>query len=250
MSFYVTLPSNSSMNFYPDNTLTHFITKLHQPLQLIGTYEVALSEIIFPFNWIPNLKGTIEVGQRVGKEPIITTINMSDVIPTLKSLSMNSLTLNINGQLNTKKLKSSMSYNENNNRISLEVHETEYMHFSDELKTLFGLPYNLFEVRYEKTEQRPRHLNNINNVYVYCDCIDYQYVGDSFTPLLRVVAVSNDLRYGDYLNVSYDSPHYVPVSRNTINTVEITLRTDTGEPIKFNYGKVLVKLHFRPKAIY
>ena len=51
MSFYVTLFSNASQNEFPNNTLTHFTTKLKNPIRLEGNYEVALSEIMFPKNW-------------------------------------------------------------------------------------------------------------------------------------------------------------------------------------------------------
>ena len=38
-----------------------------------------------------------------------------------------------------------------------------------------------------------------------------------------------------------------PVSVNSIDTLEINIRDDTGKPIQFEAGKVLVKLHFQPK---
>lgn len=50
--FYLTLPSNSSEQYYPDNTLTRFTTRLHSTLELEGSWEVGLSEIIFPSSWI------------------------------------------------------------------------------------------------------------------------------------------------------------------------------------------------------
>ena len=49
--FYLTLPSNSSEKYYPDNTLTHFITKLHNDLSLDGEWEVGLADIMYPRNW-------------------------------------------------------------------------------------------------------------------------------------------------------------------------------------------------------
>src|SRR3989442_2905350 len=49
--FYLTLPSNSSEKYYPANTLTHFITKLHNDVTLTGEWEVALAEIMYPRNW-------------------------------------------------------------------------------------------------------------------------------------------------------------------------------------------------------
>ena len=34
--FYLTLPSNSSQQYYPDNTMTDFTTKLASPVELTG----------------------------------------------------------------------------------------------------------------------------------------------------------------------------------------------------------------------
>ena len=53
-SFYVTLPSNSSMNYYPGNTLANYanyVTKLPHSFDLLGEWEVGLSEIQFPISW-------------------------------------------------------------------------------------------------------------------------------------------------------------------------------------------------------
>ena len=49
--FYVTLPSNSSGAYYPDNTLSDFTTKLFKPIDLTGEWEVALTEISFPHSF-------------------------------------------------------------------------------------------------------------------------------------------------------------------------------------------------------
>jgi hypothetical protein len=47
----MTLPSDSSMNYYPDNTLSNYITKLSQLFDLDGSWEVGLSEVLFPLSW-------------------------------------------------------------------------------------------------------------------------------------------------------------------------------------------------------
>ena len=39
----------------------------------------------------------------------------------------------------------------------------------------------------------------------------------------------------------------MPVSKRLINTIEIKLADDGGEPIVFTEGKVIVVLHFRRK---
>ena len=55
--FYRTLPSNSSMNYYPENTLTKYVTKLHSSMSLDGEWEVGLAEISFPRSWYTVNKG-------------------------------------------------------------------------------------------------------------------------------------------------------------------------------------------------
>src|SRR5207253_5977959 len=49
--FWLTLPSNSSMDIYPQNTLQNYTTKLTKPLNLTENYEVALAQITFPNNF-------------------------------------------------------------------------------------------------------------------------------------------------------------------------------------------------------
>jgi len=49
--FYLTLPSNSSQQFFPENTLTEFTTKLSSTIELNGEWEVGLAEIMFPRSW-------------------------------------------------------------------------------------------------------------------------------------------------------------------------------------------------------
>jgi hypothetical protein len=60
MSFYVTLPSNSSYEFYPDNKLNNFTTKLHSTIKLDGDYEVGLVDISYPQNWSYRKNGKIQ----------------------------------------------------------------------------------------------------------------------------------------------------------------------------------------------
>ena len=46
--FYLTLPSNSSMDYYADNTVARYTTKLTNTVELEGEWEVGLTEISFP----------------------------------------------------------------------------------------------------------------------------------------------------------------------------------------------------------
>src|ERR1700678_578508 len=50
-NFYISLPSNSSFKFFPNNTLANFRVMLARPLLLTGNYEVALVEMYFSRAW-------------------------------------------------------------------------------------------------------------------------------------------------------------------------------------------------------
>jgi hypothetical protein len=92
----------------------------------------------------------------------------------------------------------------------------------------------------------PPHVNKISSLYLYTDIIEHQFVGDTFAPLLRTIAVPNNLRYGDNISHDYIQPHYIPIIRNNIDNIEIDF--DTGESIQFVSGKVIVKSHFRTRT--
>ena len=72
--FYLTLPSNSSSKYFPNNTLTHFVTKLHNDVSLSGDWEVALVDIMYPQNWYNVIGQYIDVSlnRTIDIEPEIT----------------------------------------------------------------------------------------------------------------------------------------------------------------------------------
>jgi len=49
--FYLTLPSNASMDLYPENTLTRYVTSLTQIISMSGQWECGLVEIQYPHSW-------------------------------------------------------------------------------------------------------------------------------------------------------------------------------------------------------
>ncbi|ELT95821.1 hypothetical protein CAPTEDRAFT_188804, partial [Capitella teleta] len=49
--FYLVLPSNSSFDFYPDNTVANYTTRLPRDIELSGEWEVGLEEIQYSHNW-------------------------------------------------------------------------------------------------------------------------------------------------------------------------------------------------------
>jgi hypothetical protein len=88
------------------------------------------------------------------------------------------------------------------------------------------------------------HIESIQTLFIYTDLIEYQYVGDEFSPLLRNVVVSQS--YSHPVAILYDNPHYVKINKNLVSSINIDIRDETGREIDFIEGKVIIKLHFRP----
>jgi len=57
--FYLTLPSDSSSKYYPENTTASFKTKLSDRIDLDGEYEVGMTQLIYPHSWY-NFKNSDE----------------------------------------------------------------------------------------------------------------------------------------------------------------------------------------------
>ena len=81
------------------------------------------------------------------------------------------------------------------------------------------------------------------NLFVYCDLIQSQYVGDGLVPLLRIVPVEGE--DGQRVSKSFVRSQYVPDRRKQFETIEVNIKRDTGESVPFDFGGVLLTLHFR-----
>ncbi|CAH3160608.1 unnamed protein product [Porites lobata] len=66
-----------------------------------------------------------------------------------------------------------------------------------------------------------------HDLFIYCDLIQSQYVGDALVPLLRIVPVEG--KVGERVSKSFLRPQYLPVSRKQFETFEVNIKTDTGE---------------------
>jgi len=86
----------------------------------------------------------------------------------------------------------------------------------------------------------------IQSVYVYCDVLEHVPVGDAKAPLLRIVD-TDDKAIGNVHRV-FNPLLYVPLQKNTFNTIDIDMRTDFGSigtNVPFLSGNSFVVLEFR-----
>lgn len=106
-----------------------------------------------------------------------------------------------------------------------------------------GLSYSAFSNTREKNETHiPKYL------YIYCDIVEKRHVGDSFSPLLRVVRVPPIRMNGDTATVTFDNPHFMNLSKRSFDCIEIYITDEKGKLVSFDKGKVILTLQFQTAA--
>jgi len=281
--FYLTLPSNSSANYYDDNTLTKFTTRLQSSMSLRGEWEVGLSEIIFPHTWLTLSKedATFQVNWLVRPE-MNSEDNVQDIFhvrdETFTELYRDELSITpgyydsiteILREMNDAIVASrwnplvsqteddplrifpQLKYNETSKRATFLMQKNQAFSFSKNLATILGVMPN-------QNPSKPNLYDDgclwegeavcdlsvgINYMMVYCDLLEHVPVGDTKAPLLRIVDASGS--NGAIVHRTFDDARYIPLQKKHFDSIEIDIRDDLGKPIAFENGKLVVTLHFR-----
>ena len=87
----------------------------------------------------------------------------------------------------------------------------------------------------------------ITEIFIYTDIVVSHHVGDTLAPLLRVIPCIDEK--DDQIVKHYDAPLYFPLRKNFIETIEIELKSSSGDNIIFSGGKTFVVLSFRRKKL-
>jgi len=240
--FFVVLPSDSSMVYFPDNTVAHYKTKLVNTICNDGDYEVALVELMYPMNY----------NNFVVKEPLVAVRSHHGLENRWELVSgyfdhVDTLIDYMNKEYQklytAEQSKPLFTYDKATKQISLEYSGTtcdklkKNVPFSSGLNDDFVERFGLLncETQFELSGQRL--------MYVYSDIVDPYLVGDVKTPLLRVIAPKGDR--DEIVTAAFSNPYYVPVARRGFDTIEVNINDELGDPMPFTGGKSVVILHFR-----
>lgn len=265
MSFYVTLPSDSSMNYFPENKISHYFTRLPMPLDLKGEWEVGLTELIYPHTWrniteygneyeyvLGNSLELADGRPRNGNEYEHDDSDTKKIrIPSGYYESPNDIIKVINYQKFNDRI--SISYNKHTKKVKVSLKKYAQLKFLSGLAECLGFPpgevvsnVSTPSSTFESPFIADPHAD-FKLLYLYSDIVEPQIVGDTVAPLLRVIPVKGE--DGDMIHEVFDRPHYIPVTRKNFQTIETVIRTHTGRLVSFDRGKLIVKLHFRQKYL-
>ena len=258
--FYLTLPSNSSLQYYPDNTLTHFTTQLGRSVDLTGLWEVGLAEIQYPHTWhnvnekegwicidTKGRKTTVKLpaGQYDTPEQLIGGLNQMLDLRQTYSIRKRRIAVDLTDPTHVNLKKVHFSYYEIMQKATISVKQGSSVELSPILKRMLGMQMTTLAAG----SHEGAHVVDVNqgfhSLYVYCNVVEPRPVGDSEVPLLRIVPIEG--KSGQMMTKTYENIQYIPVSQKHFRTLDMDIKKDTGEPVPFECGKLVVTLHFRKR---
>ena len=177
--FYLTLPSNSSMNYFPINTLTHYTTKLPKIMDLDGAWEIGLAEIQYPHSWynVTNNEAWL----------MVHFYNESELQKHLVLLpdgcysSAKRIVKSIEGKKHRTELKNKfhMFFNEINHKIDMKVKKDCQVIISPLLQSMLGFRQAKFPAGEYASDWVADVKKGLYSLYVYCPLVKSRMVGDA-----------------------------------------------------------------------
>ena len=235
--FHLTLPSNASLDVFSDNKTTSYRVKLLQTIDLEGNWEVGLYSISYPNTWYTLQKGfdthiyyadqsglflaaIVDYGYYTSIEDLAKAINAS---------------LLATGDVGDNIL---LTYNALTGKVTVQMKNGFQFGLVKPLSIMLG--FGEKDVIVKKPTESPyvADLTTVSTMYMYCDIVEPQIVGDTSAQLLKSIAKT-------FTNIQY-----VPIRTKSFEAVEVLLRNDTGDPVPFERGKVVITLHFRQHSYF
>ena len=106
------------------------------------------------------------------------------------------------------------------------------------------LPRRLERINDDGIFYNQKPLQITQKLYIYTDIIDYQYIANIKSPLLRTIVIDYNT---DFIikTTHFDTPYYLKVNKTNISTILIEIKDEKGNPIHFENRSVEFKLHFK-----
>jgi len=254
--FYLTLPSN----YWKGNTAETFTTSLPVHVHLEGEWEVGLAEIIYGNTWYNVYQKNNQIVLKVRENNSTILINIPSgryekVTGLIETISKE---IEILQKISKIDLQSCFNivYNQHIKSCQITINADNIMKIRvpSDISYMLGFEQSQFfdfESKSGKvtiTAEHPVDMScSLNHLYVYCNILSPQIVGNVVAPLLQIVSIEGN--YVDIISKTYITPHYVPVLKKSFSSIEVNIRDDQNRPIKFLHGKTVVKLHFRKSAL-
>ena len=253
--FYITLPSESSGDVFPENNPSEYTVRLPHWIQLKGEWEIGLHSINYtPWNIIQSLDEPISFmngsmsggkegkGGKMRKHYFSVREYITDINESLKES-------HIGKSLVDKSNEIEFSY-ESNGKVTVHLDGGYTVRLRREQAIVLGFmsfedsseTYDIESA--EESGQYKANLYRETNILVYCDIVQPQIVGDRLIPLVAIVPYQTTETSETFYAV--ENIHYIPVQTKTFQNIKVYLRSSTEEPIPFEHGRAAITLHLKP----
>ena len=244
--FYLTLPSNSSFDHFPNNTLSECTTKLPQEINLEGSWEVGIAEISYPHTWY-NVSEEGEYWLHYEYKHRVVRVTLEPGYYESPKSIVSALVEEFKKRYGKENLRIRFLYMEFANKFKVQLAGGKKT-FGKDLMKLLGILLSEYTSRGTYVTSREIDIcQGTYSIFVYCDVIEPRIVGDIMTPLLITIPIEGS--HGDYIYKRFEKIHYHPLIRKNFSDIHIALRNDQGDTLKFERGKVTVTLHFRRRKL-
>lgn len=251
--FFITLISNSSLNYYPQNTTSNFSVQLPKKIELNDEWRVGLAEIHYNYNFfnIAENSNTFYI-----TEASIRSQHSKYVIKTGFYAQIDDIIYLIL-QETEKKFGSWITYDSwkkqtiitKTDKIKSLIKEDDSLkiEFKGRLAMQLGFPPNTNVLEYDESP----YTCNINfgipdQIFIYTDIIEPQIVGDKAVQILRIVNNKYN-EYGASIFTEFKDIQYVSLMKKQFESINVILRDTSGLSFPFLHGISTIKLHFKRK---
>ena len=275
--FSVYLISTASMDIFSQNTMAIFINRFQEPIILNGDWRVALTEITFPSEiknvtdtsilvysakdgYTPSSDTSAIAKPRRGK-PFDIAAGMYPNVESLMDAIQLLVPISFNYQIDSISKRMTLEFNENEG-LAFESSQIPSLLGFDGVSDNVGSSYVHLGYKQGFYFEPNKHTGNFpiditagtHSMLVYTDIINYQYVGDTKAPVLRIIDCGRRLKNGSttlttvstLTKKSFSILEYKKLLKSTIDSIKIELRTDIGSLIPFvGTGKVFLTLNFK-----
>jgi len=277
--FYITLKSNSSIDYFPNNTASKFKVKLANQINLEDRWEVAITEITYPHTWqnltqstrckfiFERLEDQAEWGHDLEdldsaiiddlneNEENEAAYNMIDItIPSGYYSSADRL-LNAMGhkiwriakdEFSIVKNLATFDYDDISDQILIRLHPNGVFYFeNNSIAEMLGLQpsYSLGDTPiYQSPIVSKADYNPFEFFKPKQMFIYCDLVQPQFigTQLLPIIRqFITGTEHGKLETKTFEKLYYMPVAQKTINTIEINLLDDTSQFINFQNESIV-----------
>lgn len=267
---YISLPSDSSSELFPNNTIAAFKVKLPNTLTLDRSKSVVgLTSIEWPhsFRNITNVDFKLTYNQTESE----TTYRQRPLRVSIRPgyyQTPQELVDELNNKLRQVHIPSEGSdhilngnqhcyfeFDERTETLSFLTSEDSpaqfQLHMHWKLYCKLGFALDKSANTWIKTGDKAQYVVDLDagfsTIYVYCNIIESsRIVGSMLSPLLRILPI--DRKHGEICHFEPRHVEYFPLRYDQVSEISIELRTDIGELLEFQSGKTVVNLHIKTKA--